>query len=97
MEHTKGNWKEVGAFVMSENNSVDICSTCSINCLPLEEQLANARLIAAAPNLLAACEELANIFPEYSISEMDAADFKDRANTIWVAVQSAKAAIKKAK
>ena len=55
MNHTKGKWKEVGAFVMSENG-IDICSTCSVNSLPLKEQIANARLIAAAPDLLAACK-----------------------------------------
>ena len=53
----------------------------------------NARLIAAASDLLEACKELADIFPENSMSEMDAADFKDRANRIWAATQSAKAAI----
>ncbi len=45
--------------------------------------------------LLKVCTELADIFPEQSMSEMDAADFKDRANRIWTAAQSAKAAITK--
>jgi len=61
-----------------------------------------ARLIASAPtlkqqrdDLREVSKELAGIFPEESMSEMDAADFKDRANRIWVAAQGAKAAIAK--
>jgi len=64
MKPTKGNWKTVGAFVISEikDNSWDdtpkisICSTANVNNLPLGEQIANARLIAAAPDLLKACK-----------------------------------------
>lgn len=63
MSYTKGNWKEVEAFVISETSSkyisskVDICSTSNVNNLPLLEQIANARLIAAAPDSVAACRE----------------------------------------
>lgn len=46
---TKGEWKECGAYV--ETIKVPICSTCNVNNLPLDEQLANARLIAAAPDM----------------------------------------------
>ena len=94
MKHTKGEWKEVGAFVVS-GSGVDICSTCNVNHLSLEEQIANASLIATAPNSIKVCKELADIFPESSISEMDAADFKDRAHRIWTASQSAKNVIAK--
>lgn len=80
MKHTKGNWKEVGAFVISENNAVDICSTCSVNYLPLEEQIANARLIAAAPNLLKACEDslvvLKEILSQYMKYDVDGSRVK---------------------
>jgi len=63
MKHTKGTWKEVGAFVVSEignrycTTKIDICSTCNVNNLPLREQIWNARLIAAAPDLLAVSKE----------------------------------------
>ena len=56
----------------------------------MNEELLNA-------DLLAACQELASIFPEESMSELDAADFKDRANRIWTAALEAKLAIAKAK
>ncbi len=42
-----------------------------------------------------ACRELVDIFPENSMSEMDAADFKDRAHRIWVAAGTAKVALVK--
>ena len=47
-------------------------------------------------DLLDVCKELAVIFPEKSMSAIDAADFKDRAHRIWVAAESAKNIIAKA-
>jgi hypothetical protein len=55
-KHTPGPWKQVGSFVTTEDETVDICSSCNVNNLPLEETMANANLIAAAPGLLAACK-----------------------------------------
>ena len=58
MKHTKVNWKAVGAFVISEiigrytTSKTDICSTSNVNDLLLREQIANANLIATAPDLL---------------------------------------------
>ena len=40
--------------------------------------------------LLEALQKLADIFPEHSMRELDAADFKDRAQRIWTASQIAK-------
>lgn len=62
MKPTKGTWKAVGAFAISEiigrytTSKTDICSTSNVNNLPLREQIANAHLIAAAPDLLAALQ-----------------------------------------
>ncbi len=53
-------------------------------------------VVAAHDDLLAVCRELAEIFPEYSMGELGAADFKDRASRIWTASQSAKNTIAKA-
>ena len=62
---------------------------------------ANAEFIVRACNcyddLLVACKALAEIFPETDMSEMDAADFKDRAGETFDCAQHAKAAIAKAK
>ena len=43
--------------------------------------------------MLEACKELVDIFPEDNMSELDASDFKDRANRIWSAVRVAFKAI----
>ena len=61
----------------------------------IEETEANAKLIGAAPDLLEACKKLAEIFPEETINDLDAADFKDRAIKIWDVACTAKAALKK--
>ena len=47
--------------------------------------------------LVAALEEIANIFPEKDMAEMDAADFTDRANRIFNAAKQAEAALAKYK
>ena len=52
---------------------------------------ANARLIAAAPDLLEACEAL-----PLEVEFEDAADFKDNARAFMEAMSLARAAIKKA-
>ena len=105
MKHTKGEWKSVGIAVKDKRDGVfyhtDILCNGTIRVarssgVGEDLALANARLIAAAPDLLAACKELASIFPEESMSEMDAADFKDRANRIWTAALEAKIATIKA-
>lgn len=83
--------------------TVQIKQTCggTIGGLMECSRRANAERIKLCWNshddLLAACEELAEIFPEHSMSELDAADFKDRAARIWTASQSAKNIISKAR
>lgn len=63
--HTPGNWVAVGAWVEHDDDNVaDICS-CDQETLgqghhnrDYDEMCANARLIAAAPDLLYALEDL---------------------------------------
>lgn len=66
----------------------------------LDERIVKADEIARRWNshndLLKACEELADIFPEHSMGELDAADFKDRSHRIWTASQTAKNLLAKA-
>lgn len=54
---------------------------------------ANAALIAAAPDLLAACEAL----PDFDLERPDAADFTDHAADFMRAMRLARAAIAKAR
>lgn len=64
-KHTPGPWYAVGSWVEHENDKVaDICN-CDPESMGQEhlgrsdaEIRANARLIAAAPDLLAACEAI---------------------------------------
>ena len=84
--HTKGPWKvkevvtSVGrAFKINEPAKIDDdhgCIACiyddstSLNLRPSEEHEANARLIAAAPELLDACElAFANLKPQGDIQK----------------------------
>jgi hypothetical protein len=72
-QHTPGTWYAVGAYVEHDDDSVaDICSCdpATIGQKHLgrsyEEIIANAKLIAAAPDLLEALERIA-IANEYDI------------------------------
>ena len=63
MKHTKGYWERNGTFVYALNdkgfNRFD-CNVQGTNA-PREELLANAQLMAAAPDLLTACENALEI------------------------------------
>jgi len=68
--HTPGHWRAVGTFVITDNGP-DICSTSNVNNQPIEEQIANARLIAAAPALLVVSHNLANTMGiDYAIKKL---------------------------
>uniref|UniRef100_A0A6M3LAA8 Uncharacterized protein n=1 Tax=viral metagenome TaxID=1070528 RepID=A0A6M3LAA8_9ZZZZ len=110
-KHTPGPWKEcnglifgcsVGGFLMEKTEFMiaEVRGWGHLQYLGENEavsiQEANARLIAAAPDLLKVCEFLAEVFPEDSIESMDAADFKDRAGKTMKAAEMAKTAITKA-
>lgn len=67
MSYTKGKWEvDEGVFIKKGNIGISnqMRRICTVNngsgLLPKEEQEANARLIAAAPDLLKACEEINN-------------------------------------
>jgi hypothetical protein len=69
-KHTPGPWYAVGSWVeVDDDNAADICN-CSAESMgqkraarPPEEEEANARLIAAAPELLDALRALQSIPP----------------------------------
>lgn len=54
---TPGPWINVGGWVDAENNGI-ICSLSSVDRKPEEVSDANANLIAAAPELLEALQDL---------------------------------------
>ena len=61
MRHTPGPWRrsEGGAIFGSDGKLIQICGEYSVRFGEgTEEALANARLIAAAPDLLEACKAL---------------------------------------
>ena len=91
---TQGKWLVSSGVLVCDEKARIIANCMPLGMpefdIPVEEAIDNARLIAAAPALLKVCKELADIFPENNISEMDAADFIDRANRIWTAAQSTK-------
>ena len=64
-KHTKGPWKIIDGIVVKEWNNTNV--VLARPCYPLwhenklkgqEEQMSNARLIAAAPELLAICKNI---------------------------------------
>lgn len=66
MPHTPGPWGAVHAGVESERGAIANCAFEGYEgCWrELDEMYANAHLIAAAPDLLLACEEVARILRE---------------------------------
>ena len=62
-----------------------------------DKALANAKLIAAAPDFYEVSRFLAELFPEDDMAKMDVADFTDRACKTMGIVLKAKQAIEKAK
>ena len=74
-QHTPGPWIAVGTWVEHpDDNTPDICNCNPFHMMPTsrshEEACANARLIAAAPELLAAlqaCDKAMSYMSEYDI------------------------------
>ena len=77
-----------------------LCNVCQITVTADPSGLCDAchldKVEAVREDLLEALKELADIFPEDSMGEMDASDFKDRSHRIWTASQTAKNLIAKA-
>jgi len=97
MKHTKGNWKidievDGNLWIGSDNKTSMIANVCSgFNGAtklyePEDDELANAKLIAAAPELL---KELNNMIKVYGWTDMLEGEEQD-------AIGTAKEAIKKA-
>ena len=87
-EHTKGEWKFNGRDIVVGQNigQQQICTIIEHRDEHKTEDEANARLIAAAPDLLAACEEMSKYF-----------NFPGELNTTGTQIiERAKAAIAKA-
>jgi hypothetical protein len=62
MKHTPGPWKARSRYVMTkrpDRRSENTVAECRLSGRHDKEDAANALLIAAAPDLLAACEEMA--------------------------------------
>jgi len=81
MKHTPGPWYAIGRMVeVGDDDHADICSTNpdlfgqGHRAPPIEEQQANARLIAAAPDLLEALEAMVEHFATPT-SERSAASY----------------------
>ena len=53
-KHTSGEWR-VYAELNVENQNGEFIASCGVNGRDIEENMANAKLIAAAPDLLEAC------------------------------------------
>jgi hypothetical protein len=72
-KHTKGEWRRFTnqatrrGEIFIENENGRTVAAISVQ-RDAEEERANARLIAAAPELLAVCEALRNVLPRYEPS-----------------------------
>lgn len=97
--HTSGKWElsEVQPWEIWVGADKHIASVHGQQ----EIRSANAKHICKCVNgrdeLVKALEGCSEIFPEGDMSEMDSADFVDRANRTFVAAKKAKQALAKAK
>lgn len=67
-KHTPGPWTEHDGFIVGKFNDGKVRDVCDPRCAPAEKYLlgemdANAKLIAAAPDLLAALIEMCEGWP----------------------------------
>ena len=86
-KHTPGPWTQAGASIRVDVHGDDYRLLARVQAVQNNdwcEAFMNARLIAAAPDLLAACEQLVSEIPRHTI----------RQNHVWAGVI---AAIAKAK
>jgi hypothetical protein len=84
-QHTPGPWYAIGRMVEVDDDHADICSTNpdlfgqGHRAPPIAEQQANARLIAASPDMLATLEEVADYLDRYA-DVIDGDDGQPEAN-----------------
>jgi len=95
-KHTPGPWTAIDSIVvvtMETHHFATWLANCSVGGESLETKLANARLIAAAPELLEACQKLV----EWDAREKDhAISFRERIDLCDEAFKLMYAAIAKA-
>lgn len=83
MKHTQGEWKTEGANVLTE---IRLIANCTGNGSKVtEEDKANAKLIAAAPDLLLACQYIESAISSGGVKGL----FEDEINTILSAIKKA--------
>mgnify|MGYP001559842575 CR=1 FL=1 len=58
MKYTKGGWIQIGNFIFSSEKPPRLIAEISSSNFGLKEQLANAHLIAAAPDMYEACLQM---------------------------------------
>jgi sulfopyruvate decarboxylase TPP-binding subunit len=95
MEHTKGGWGVNDGLVSAKQSNGLLKTICSVNGYTKKEYEANASLIAAAPELLNALEEL--VYQLTGEQECEEEIEKAFGITMAMKINMAKAAIKKAK
>jgi hypothetical protein len=76
MSHTPGPWTAIGAFIENRHSGIAVCKTmCRLNDeghFPVESEAdANARLIAAAPDLLESLKAMLDDFCGYDMDKFD--------------------------
>lgn len=99
MAYTKGPWEFTGDFVNPTDGSKDaICQFFYKDESDIPNKEANGRLIAAAPDLLEACEEAARFIAQCqkAIEANDLSLWPNEAqrlrveNSLWAAIDDAK-------
>ncbi len=70
-KHTPGPWTDDKYLNVVSDSGMTICTTACCDTTPLAEQLGNARLISAAPDMLTAAHELLKVVRILGIREMD--------------------------
>jgi hypothetical protein len=96
-KHTRGPWELLGGFTVgSETGSAWERIAITPDDLPELERIANARLIAAAPELLEALDECVNALEDY-IPRIEAQNEMTSLNYGRNVMAVARAAIRRAK
>lgn len=93
-KHTTGPWKYVEGGWVDSTSTPNVAYCGQLGIRTAEEQIANGKLIAAAPDLLEACQALPIGILDHDF--IDAADFKDNAEPFLRAMRLARRAIAKA-